>query len=95
MSGFLETFSLLSHDGTAIIIENFQVESYLKKLAKFKPTLICTHVAIIFQLLDSGLCHYDTFDSLWGIYKGGDELPSIARYILVVGIFTEHSLIIP
>lgn len=79
ISGFLETFSLLAHGGTVIVIDSFQEESYLKTLAKFKPTLICTHVDLILKLLDSGLCDHDTFNSLRGVYTGGDELPSIIQ----------------
>ncbi len=76
ISGFMETFTVLAHGGTVVVEDRFDIDSYVSNLVDKRPTLITTHVDIILQLLDSGLCTEDTFSSLRGMYTGGDDLPS-------------------
>jgi len=76
ISGFMETFTVLAHGGAVVIEDGFDIESYISNLEDKRPTIIVTHVDIILQLVDSGLCDGDTFSSLRGMYTGGDDLPS-------------------
>lgn len=76
VSGFMETFTILSRGGTAIVADNFQIDLFFNLVKRFQPTLMVPHIDTLIKLLDSGQCTRQAFFSFRGIYTGGDELPS-------------------
>lgn len=87
ISGFMETFSTLSRGGTVLVYDDFNLEKYLDGLIKHRPTLAVPHIDTLIKLLDSGRCTYDSFQSLRGVYTGGDALPDSVqqRFIACAG----------
>lgn len=75
VSGFIETFSTLSREGTALVYDGFDMDWYLATVRHEKPTLAVHHIDTYIKLLDSGRCNTETFQSFRGIYTGGDGLP--------------------
>ncbi|HEM6754031.1 TPA: acyl--CoA ligase [Legionella pneumophila] len=75
VSGFIETFSTLSREGTTLVHDGFDMDWYLATVRHEKPTLAVHHIDTYIKLLDSGRCNTKTFQSFRGIYTGGDALP--------------------
>lgn len=75
ISGFIETFSILSRGGIALVHDGFDIDWYLTTVMREKPTLGVHHIDTFIKLLDSGRCNSETFESFRGIYTGGDTLP--------------------
>ncbi|QUR68767.1 class I adenylate-forming enzyme family protein [Mycobacterium spongiae] len=85
VSGFIATFTILLAGGTVALYEGFDAAAYAHALTLHRPTLICTHVDILAQLLQlPGVCR-DWFSSLRGVYTGGDVVPhAVQREFLQV-----------
>lgn len=76
VSGFIETLSTLSREGTALVNDGFDMDWYLATVMREKPTLAVHHIDTFIKLLESGRCDAETFKSFRGIYTGGDALPA-------------------
>ncbi len=75
VSGFIATFATLLSGGTVALDTGFDIRRYAQALTVNRPTLICTHIDVLVQLLRlPGVCR-DWFISLRGVYVGGDSVP--------------------
>ncbi|MGB0436768.1 MAG: class I adenylate-forming enzyme family protein [Mycobacterium sp.] len=76
VSGFIATFATLLAGGTVALDAGFDIRRYAQALTANRPTLICTHIDVLVQLLRlPGVCR-DWFTSLRGVYVGGDTVPA-------------------
>lgn len=75
VSGFIATFSALLAGATVVLYDGFDPETYAQALTTHRPTLICTHVDVLAQLLHQPGVNRDWFSSLRGVYTGGDTVP--------------------
>jgi long-chain acyl-CoA synthetase len=75
VSGFIGTLTTLMAGGTVVLYEGFDVERYAASLVENRPTLVCTHIDVLAQVVRApGACR-DWFSSLRGVYTGGDTVP--------------------
>lgn len=76
VSGFIATFSALLAGGTVVLHDGFDPVTYARALRDQRPTLVCTHIDVLAELLrQPGVCG-DWFASLRGVYTGGDTVPA-------------------
>lgn len=76
VSGFIATFTTLLAGGTVVLYDGFDIDTYARALRTHRPTLVCTHLDVLAQLLRvPGVC-LDWFSSLRGVYTGGDIVPA-------------------
>ena len=76
VSGFIATFTTLLAGGTVVLYDGFDPRVYANALVTHRPTLVCTHVDVLAQVLrEPGVCR-DWFSSLRGVYTGGDTVPA-------------------
>lgn len=88
VSGFIATFSALLAGGTAVLYDGFDIDTYVRALVEHRPTLVCTHVDVLAQVLHApGVCP-DWFSSLRGVYTGGDTVPAALQreFVEVTGL---------
>lgn len=76
VSGFIATFATLLAGGTVTLYEGFDVERYVAGLLEHRPTLICTHIDVLAQVVRLPGARLDWFSSLRGVYTGGDTVPT-------------------
>jgi long-chain acyl-CoA synthetase len=76
VSGFIATFTTLMAGGTVTLHEGFDVERYVAALVEHRPTLVCTHIDVLAQVVRARGARRDWFSSLRGVYTGGDTVPT-------------------
>jgi long-chain acyl-CoA synthetase len=76
VSGFIATFTTLLAGGTVTLHDGFDVERYVAALIEHRPTLVCTHIDVIAQVVRAPGVRRDWFSSLRGVYTGGDTVPT-------------------
>jgi len=76
VSGFIGTLTTLLAGGTVALYDGFELEQYTAGLVEHRPTLVCTHIDIIGQLVHAPDATADWFSSLRGVYTGGDTVPN-------------------
>jgi long-chain acyl-CoA synthetase len=76
VSGFIATFTTLMAGGTVTLHEGFDVERYVAALVEHRPTLVCTHIDVLAQVVRAPGARRDWFSSLRGVYTGGDTVPT-------------------
>ncbi len=76
VSGFIATFTTLMAGGTVSLHEGFDVERYVAGLIEYRPTLVCTHIDVLAQVVRAPGARRDWFSSLRGVYTGGDTVPT-------------------
>ncbi|RDH74205.1 long-chain fatty acid--CoA ligase [Mycolicibacterium moriokaense] len=74
VSGFIATFSTLLAGGTVALYDGFDPDRYVRALTTDRPTLVCTHIDVLAQLLRLPGVTRDWFASLRGVYVGGDTV---------------------
>jgi long-chain acyl-CoA synthetase len=79
VSGFIATFTTLMAGGTVALHEGFDVERYVGALIEHRPTLVCTHIDVIAQVVRAPGARRDWFYSLRGVYTGGDTVPAAVQ----------------
>jgi long-chain acyl-CoA synthetase len=79
VSGFIATFTTLMAGGTVALHEGFDVERYVAALIEHRPTLVCTHIDVIAQVVRAPGARRDWFSSLRGVYTGGDTVPAAVQ----------------
>lgn len=75
VSGFIATFSTLLAGGTVTLHDGFDPVRYVQALRADRPTMVCTHIDVLAQLLRVPDVDHDAFRSLRGVYTGGDTVP--------------------
>ena len=75
VSGFIGTLTTLLAGGTVPLHDGFDLTSYVDGLLTHRPTLVCTHIDLLAQLVRAPGANADWFASLRGIYTGGDTVP--------------------
>lgn len=76
VSGFIGTLTTLMAGGTVALYDGFDMDRYAAGLLEHRPTLICTHIDILAQLIRAPGASREWFSSLRGIYTGGDTVPA-------------------
>lgn len=76
VSGFIGTLTTLSAGGTVALYDGFDVARYAAGLLEHRPTLVCTHIDILAQMIGAPGASRDWFSSLRGVYTGGDTVPA-------------------
>lgn len=79
VSGFIATLTTLMAGGTVALYDGFDVPQYVSGLRAHRPTLICTHIDILAQLVRADGASRDWFSSLRGVYTGGDSVPAAVQ----------------
>jgi long-chain acyl-CoA synthetase len=74
VSGFIATFTTLKAGGTVTLHEGFDVKRYVGGLIEHRPTLVCTHIDVLAQVVRAPGVRRDWFSSLRGVYTGGDTV---------------------
>jgi long-chain acyl-CoA synthetase len=88
VSGFIGTFATLLAGGTVVLYDGSDIDEYIRALVMHRPTLVCTHVDVLAQVLGApGVCR-DWFSSLRGVYTGGDTVPAALqrKFVEVAGL---------
>lgn len=75
VSGFIATFTTLLAGGTVALHDGFTPRAYVEALRRDRPTLICTHIDVLAQVLRVPGIGGPDFASLRGVYTGGDSVP--------------------
>jgi long-chain acyl-CoA synthetase len=75
VSGFIATFTTLLAGGTVSLYEGFDVKRYIAALIEHRPTLICTHIGVLAQVVRATGANPNWLSSLRGVYTGGDTVP--------------------
>lgn len=76
VSGFIATMTTLLAGGTVALYDGFEPARYVQALQEHRPTLVCTHIDIIAQVLRQPGMQREWFASLRGVYTGGDTVPA-------------------
>ncbi|MBJ8348308.1 class I adenylate-forming enzyme family protein [Antrihabitans sp. YC2-6] len=76
VSGFIGTMTTLMAGGTVALYDGFDPLRYVDALQQHRPTLVCTHIDIIAQVLRQPGMRREWFASLRGVYTGGDTVPA-------------------
>ena len=74
VSGFIATFTTLMAGGTVTLYEGFDIERYVAALIEHRPTLVCTHIDVLAQVVRAPGARRDWFSSLRGAYTGGETV---------------------
>ena len=74
VSGFIETMTTLSAGGTVVLFDGFELDEYVSGLLAHRPTLVCTHIDVLAQLVRAPGARGGWFSSLRGVYTGGDSV---------------------
>jgi long-chain acyl-CoA synthetase len=61
VSGFIATFTTLMAGGTVTLYEGFDVERYVAALIEHRPTLVCTHIDVLAQVVRAPGARRDWF----------------------------------
>ena len=76
VSGFIATLTTLRGGGTVALYDGFDLDTYVKGLLTHRPTLVCTHIDLLAQVVRDPRATADRFSSLRGVYTGGDTVPA-------------------
>ncbi|GEL17633.1 class I adenylate-forming enzyme family protein [Pseudonocardia asaccharolytica] len=76
VSGFIGTLTTLLAGGTVALYDGFDVARYVAALREHRPTLVCTHIDVLAQVVRAPGATRDWFSSLRGVYTGGDTVPA-------------------
>lgn len=76
VSGFIATLTTLWAGGTVALHEGFDVQRYVAGLLADRPTLVCTHIDVLAQVVRAPGARREWFSSLRGVYTGGDTVPA-------------------
>ncbi|NMN97234.1 class I adenylate-forming enzyme family protein [Antrihabitans stalactiti] len=76
VSGFIATMTTLLAGGTVALYDGFDPARYVEALQKHRPTLVCTHIDVLAQVLREPGMQRSWFSSLRGVYTGGDTVPA-------------------
>ncbi len=79
VSGFIVTFTALLAGAQVALHDGFDPDDYARALRTDRPTLICTHVDVLAQLLRVPGVNREWFSSLRGVYTGGDTVPAAVQ----------------
>jgi long-chain acyl-CoA synthetase len=88
VSGFIGTLTTLMAGGTVALHEGFDVERYVAALLEHRPTLVCTHIDVLAQVVRAPDARREWFSSLRGVYTGGDTVPAALQkdFLEVAGL---------
>jgi long-chain acyl-CoA synthetase len=88
VSGFIATLTTLLAGGTVALYDGFRLDQYVAGLLAHRPTLICTHIDLLAQLVRAPDASRDWFSSLRGVYTGGDTVPAALQrdFMSVAGL---------
>jgi long-chain acyl-CoA synthetase len=75
VSGFIAALTTLLAGGTVVLYDGFDANAYVAALRTHRPTLICTQIDVLAQVLRVPGVDRGTFASLRGVYTGGDSVP--------------------
>ncbi len=85
VSGFIATLSALLGGARVALYDGFELAAYVTGLLQHRPTLVCTHIDILAQLVRAPGATEDWFRSFRGLYTGGDTVPNaLQREFLAV-----------
>jgi long-chain acyl-CoA synthetase len=76
VSGFIATMTTLMAGGTVALYDGFDPARYVEALQQHRPTLVCTHIDVLAQVLRQPGMQRAWFSSLRGVYTGGDTVPA-------------------
>lgn len=76
VSGFIATLTALMAGGTVVLYDGFDVDTYIAALREHRPTLVCTHIDVLAQVVRAPGATREWFSSLRGAYTGGDTVPA-------------------
>ncbi|GAY12394.1 class I adenylate-forming enzyme family protein [Pseudonocardia sp. N23] len=76
VSGFIGTLTTLRGGGTVALHDGFDLDTYVDGLLTHRPTLVCTHIDLLAQVVRDPRATADRFASLRGVYTGGDTVPA-------------------
>ncbi|MBN9109976.1 MAG: acyl--CoA ligase [Pseudonocardia sp.] len=76
VSGFIGTLTTLLGGGTVALYDGFDLDTYVEGLLTHRPTLVCTHIDLLAQVVRDPRAGADRFSSLRGVYTGGDTVPA-------------------
>ncbi|MFR9801004.1 class I adenylate-forming enzyme family protein [Pseudonocardia sp. RS010] len=76
VSGFIATLTALGAGGTVALLGGFDLDAYVAGLQANRPTLICTHIDVLAQVIRAPGARHEWFTSLRGTYTGGDTVPA-------------------
>lgn len=76
VSGFIGTLSTLLAGGRVVLYDGFDLNTYVAGLLEHRPTLVCTHIDIIAQLVRAPDAAPEWFSSFRGVATGGDTVPA-------------------
>ena len=76
VSGFIGTMTTLLGGGTVALYDGFDAARYVAALQERRPTLVCTHIDVLAQVLREPGMAREWFSSLRGVYTGGDTVPA-------------------
>jgi long-chain acyl-CoA synthetase len=88
VSGFIATLTTLLAGGTVSLHEGFAVDPYVAALTSDRPTLVCTHIDVLAQVVRAPGAERAWFSSLRGVYTGGDTVPAALQkeFLTVTGL---------
>ena len=87
VSGFIGTLTTLLAGGRVALYDGFDLDTYVEGLHRHRPTLVCTHIDLLAQLVRDPRATADRFASLRGVYTGGDTVPAALQrdFLAVAG----------
>ncbi|MDN5858841.1 MAG: acyl--CoA ligase [Pseudonocardia sp.] len=88
VSGFIGTLTTLRAGGAVALYDGFDVARYVAALAEHRPTLVCTHIDVLAQVVRAPEARRELFASLRGVYTGGDTVPAALQkeFVEVAGL---------
>jgi long-chain acyl-CoA synthetase len=85
VSGFIGTLTALLGGASVALYDGFDLPTYVAGLGAHRPTLVCTHIDILAQLVRAPGSSREWFASFRGVYTGGDTVPNaLQREFLTV-----------
>ncbi|RDI40989.1 class I adenylate-forming enzyme family protein [Aquicella lusitana] len=75
IGGITTTLLALLHDGQAILLEQFNCESYINAMARYQPTHINLHTPLFYELLHLPDLDKRAFSRIQSCFAGGDDIP--------------------
>lgn len=76
IGGIATTLITLLHNGTAILLDNFEINSYIQTLKKYKPTHINLHTPLFYQIMAIPNLDKTAFSQIRTCFAGGDDIPA-------------------
>jgi len=76
IGGIVTTLLALFKNGTAILLENFEINQYMQMMQQYQPTHLNLHTPLFYSIINYPTIDKKSFSRVITSFAGGDDLPA-------------------